>query len=59
MRAIVAKQGREVISGFAKGDELNVLLMGLKRFTKIDPKNLIQARRVIAAALIEKKSYNL
>lgn len=56
---IVAKQGREVISGFATGDELNVLLMGLKRFTKIDPKNLIQARRVIAAALIEKKSYNL
>ena len=56
---VVAKQGKEVISGFAVGDELNILLMGLKRFTKIDSKNLIQARRVIAAALIEKKSYNL
>lgn len=56
---IVAKQGREVILGFATGDELNVLLLGLKRFTKIDPKNLIQARRTIAQAVIEKKAYNL
>jgi hypothetical protein len=43
--------------GFAKGDELNVLLMGLKRFTKISPKNLIEARRVIAQAAIAKNGY--
>jgi hypothetical protein len=49
--------GREVIMGFAKGDELNVLLMGLKRFTKILPKNLIEARRVIAQAAIAKNGY--
>jgi hypothetical protein len=49
--------GREVIMGFAKGDELNVLLMGLKRFTKIAPKNLIEARRVIAQAAIAKNGY--
>jgi len=49
--------GREVIMGFAKGDELNVLLMGLKRFTKISPKNLIEARRVIAQAAIAKNGY--
>lgn len=49
--------GKEVIMGFAKGDELNVLLMGLKRFTKIAPKNLIEARRVIAQAAIAKNGY--
>ncbi len=49
--------GKEVIMGFAKGDELNVLLMGLKRFTKIAPKNLIEARRVIAQAAITKNGY--
>lgn len=49
--------GKEVIMGFAKGDELNVLLLGLKRFTKIAPKNLIEARRVIAQAAIAKNGY--
>jgi alkylation response protein AidB-like acyl-CoA dehydrogenase len=53
----VAHAGREVIMGFAKGDELNVLLMGLKRFTKIDPYNLIESRRKIAEAAIRKNGY--
>ncbi|CAM4183401.1 acyl-CoA dehydrogenase [Cytophagaceae bacterium 50C-KIRBA] len=49
--------GKEVITGFATGDELNVMLMGLKRFTKIDPKNLKEARRKIAEAAILKMGY--
>ncbi|MHA8053577.1 acyl-CoA dehydrogenase family protein [Aquirufa sp. Wall-65K1] len=49
--------GKEVITGFASGDELNVMLMGLKRFTKIDPKNLKEARRKIAEAAILKMGY--
>jgi alkylation response protein AidB-like acyl-CoA dehydrogenase len=49
--------GKEVIMGFAKGDELTVLLMGLKRFTKIAPKNLIESRRMIAQAAIVKNGY--
>jgi alkylation response protein AidB-like acyl-CoA dehydrogenase len=53
----IANAGKEVIMGFAKGDELNVLLLGLKRFTKIDPKNLIEARRQIAQAIILKNGY--
>lgn len=53
----IAQSGKEVIMGFAKGDELNVLLMGLKRFTKLDPKNLIESRRMIAEAAIEKNGY--
>ena len=53
----VANSGKEVIMGFAKGDELNVLLLGLKRFTKIEPKNLIESRRLIAQAAIRKNGY--
>ncbi|MFM6936141.1 MAG: acyl-CoA dehydrogenase family protein [Aquirufa sp.] len=53
----VANSGKEVIMGFAKGDELNVLLMGLKRFTKIEPKNLIESRRMIAKVAIRKNGY--
>ncbi|MEY2792558.1 MAG: hypothetical protein RJA76_550 [Bacteroidota bacterium] len=53
----VASSGKEIIQGFAKGDELNVLLMGLKRFTKIDPMNLLEARRRVAEATIEKNMY--
>jgi alkylation response protein AidB-like acyl-CoA dehydrogenase len=49
--------GKEVIMGFAKGDELTVLLLGLKRFTKIAPKNLIESRRAIAQAAIAKNGY--
>jgi len=51
------QSGREVVLGYAKGDELNVLLLGLKRFTKIAPYNLIAARRIVAEAAILKKSY--
>jgi alkylation response protein AidB-like acyl-CoA dehydrogenase len=53
----ISNAGKEVIMGFAKGDELNVLLLGLKRFTKIDAKNLIEARRQIAQAAIIKNGY--
>ena len=44
--------GRSAITSFAEGDELRVMLMGLKRFTKIDPMNLKDARRRIADAML-------
>ncbi|MDH4460173.1 MAG: acyl-CoA dehydrogenase family protein, partial [Flectobacillus sp.] len=49
--------GREAIMAFAEGDELRVMLMGLKRFTKIEPLNLKDARRRLADAAIEKGGY--
>lgn len=49
--------GKSAITSFAEGDELRVMLMGLKRFTKIEPMNLKEARRRIAEASIEKNSY--
>ncbi|MGK0139251.1 MAG: alkylation response protein AidB-like acyl-CoA dehydrogenase [Algoriphagus sp.] len=49
--------GRDAIQSFAEGDELRVMLMGLKRFTKIDPMNVKDARRRVADALLEEGSY--
>ncbi len=49
--------GREAIACFAKGDEQKVMLLGMKRFTKIDPINLRDARRAVADAVIEKGEY--
>ena len=49
--------GKTAITSFAEGDELRVMLMGLKRFTKIEPMNLKNARRRIAEASIEKNGY--
>lgn len=49
--------GREAIYAFAEGDELRLMLLGLKRFTKIDPYNLKAARRKVADYVIEKGEY--
>lgn len=49
--------GKQAIYGFAEGDELKLMLLGLKRFTKIDPYNLKAARRKIANYVIDKGQY--
>jgi len=54
---VVAHAGREAIHGFASGDELQVLNMGLKRFTKPMPINTIALRREIAATVIAANKY--
>lgn len=53
----VNNAGRAAISSFAEGDELRVMLMGLKRFTKIEPMNLKDARRRVADALTAANKY--
>ncbi len=53
----VNNAGKSAITSFAESDELRVMLMGLKRFTKIEPLNLKDARRRIADALIAKNDY--
>jgi alkylation response protein AidB-like acyl-CoA dehydrogenase len=52
-----ASAGRSAITSFAEGDELRLMLMGLKRFTKIDPYNLKTARRKVADYVIDKGEY--
>lgn len=53
----VNNAGRAAITSFAEGDELRGMLMGLKRFTKIEPINLKNARREIADAMIAENKY--
>jgi alkylation response protein AidB-like acyl-CoA dehydrogenase len=52
-----ASAGRQAILAFADGDEQRLMLLGLKRFTKIDPYNLKEARRKVADYVIEKGEY--
>lgn len=49
--------GRHAINAFAEGDAHKMMLMGLKRFTKLDPFNTTEARKRIAAAIIEANDY--
>jgi alkylation response protein AidB-like acyl-CoA dehydrogenase len=48
---------KEAIAAFAKGDEQKVMLMGLKRFTKMDLINTKELRRQVADYMIEKGKY--
>lgn len=53
----VAKAGKEAINAFAEGDEQKMMLLGLKRFTKTEPFNSKDARRLIADKLVEQGKY--
>ncbi|KAA9042061.1 acyl-CoA dehydrogenase [Ginsengibacter hankyongi] len=55
----IAKCGKEAINAFAEGDEPKMMLLGLKRFTKTEPFNSKDARRLIADKLIEENIYRL
>ncbi|MBS1491677.1 MAG: acyl-CoA dehydrogenase family protein [Bacteroidetes bacterium] len=52
-----AYSGKQAVYAFAAGDELRLMMLGLKRFTKIEPYNLKEARRKIANYIIEKGAY--
>ncbi|MEY3152755.1 MAG: hypothetical protein RLZZ333_1352, partial [Bacteroidota bacterium] len=41
----INKNGKDAINGFASGDEQRMMLLGLKRFTKVAPFNTKDARR--------------
>lgn len=53
------KSGKDAINAFAEGDELKMMLLGLKRFTKTAPFNGKDARRRIADRLIAEGKYAL
>ena len=53
------KSGKEALNAFATGDELRMLLLGLKRFTKTPPFNSKDARRRIAKKLLADNQYTL
>jgi alkylation response protein AidB-like acyl-CoA dehydrogenase len=51
------KFGKDALNSFAEGDELRMMLMGLKRFTKQQPFNVKESRRIIADKLINENKY--
>jgi len=53
----VRKNGKEALYAILEGDEQKMLLMGLKRFTKVQPTNLKEHRRLIAKKLVKANEY--
>lgn len=53
----INKAGKDAIAAFAEGDELTMMFMGLKRFTKMAPLNVKELRQLIAQKIIEKNAY--
>ena len=51
------KAAKDALNSFAEGDELKMMLMGLKRFTKTEPFNPKEARQLIANRLIDANEY--
>lgn len=47
----------DALSSFATGDELKIMLLGVKRFTKYEPVNVKEYRRLIANAMISANAY--
>lgn len=54
---LFSKAGRDAINSFAIGDEQRAMLMGLRRFTKIEPINKKETCQRIAQVLIENNQY--
>lgn len=53
----INKSGKDALNSFADGDELRMMHIGLKRFTKVNPFNSKEARRRIANKMIEANKY--
>lgn len=51
------KAGKEALWAFADGDEQRMMLVGLKRFTKMEPFNVKDARQKVAQELIAANKY--
>jgi alkylation response protein AidB-like acyl-CoA dehydrogenase len=49
--------GKHAVCAFSEGDELRMMMLGLKRFTKYELFNTIAARQTIADAMIAKNEY--
>lgn len=53
----ITKAGKEALWAFAEGDEQRMMLVGLRRFTKVEPFNVKEARQRVAQQLIEANKY--
>jgi alkylation response protein AidB-like acyl-CoA dehydrogenase len=55
----INKSGKDAINAFATGDEQRMMLLGLKRFTKVEPFDSKSARRRIAGRVFNDNRYPL
>ncbi|WP_256003716.1 acyl-CoA dehydrogenase family protein [Pedobacter deserti] len=53
----VQKAGKDALWGFAEGDELRMMMVGLRRFTKMEPFNAKEVRQQVAQELISANRY--
>jgi alkylation response protein AidB-like acyl-CoA dehydrogenase len=53
----VSVAGKEALYSFAEGDELRMMLVGLRRFTKLEPFNIKETRQRVAKQLIDANKY--
>ena len=54
----INKAGKDALNSFADGDELRMMHIGLKRFTKVEPFNSKEARRRISDRLVADNGYH-
>ena len=55
----INRHGKEAVNAFAQGDDQRMMLLGIKRFTKLEPFNTKDARRRIADKMIRDGRYQL
>ncbi|MDB5193368.1 MAG: acyl-CoA dehydrogenase [Segetibacter sp.] len=55
----INKYGKDAINSFAEGDEQKMMLLGIKRFTKVESYNTKDARRRIADRILAAGKYKL
>lgn len=53
----INKAGKDALNSFADGDELRMMNIGLKRFTKVDAYNTKEARRRICNKMLAANTY--
>lgn len=53
----INKAGKDALNSFAEGDELRMMHIGLKRFTKVEPLNTKETRRRISAKMVAEGKY--
>jgi alkylation response protein AidB-like acyl-CoA dehydrogenase len=54
----IAKSSKDALNSFVEGDELSMMLMGIRRFTKVEGFNPKEARQRIALNAIDKGAYS-
>ncbi|MBK7232880.1 MAG: acyl-CoA dehydrogenase family protein [Saprospiraceae bacterium] len=53
----IIKNAQDALASFAEGDELRIMLLGVKRFSRYDAPNVKNLRRMIALKAIEVNGY--